>query len=268
MESLVLNVGCSNVWPDLAVEVLPTMDSTNSELLRRARVGCIGPVLLVAMHQTEGRGRLDRRWHSRGATSLNGLASLTFSLGLPLAISDCSGLSLAVGVALAESLHPLVQLKWPNDLWWQGRKLAGILIETVGCRVVTPWSRSVRYTVIGIGMNVTRPVDAPFPIEPAWLTEIDPDTNAVEALQRLVAPLLQNLSTFVESGFAPFQARFNARDALWGVPVTMSDGSEGIADGVDPTGALRLRTAQGHQRVAYAEVLAMSVRKSDRMETA
>ena len=105
------------------VEVLPEIDSTNSELMRRARARSLEPVLLIAKRQTAGRGRLGRSWAGDAGESL------TFSLGLPLAPGDWSGLSLAVGVSLAESLHPRIQLKWPNDLWFADRKLAGVLID-------------------------------------------------------------------------------------------------------------------------------------------
>ena len=113
--------------PGAQVEIVPAVDSTNTELMRRAREGRTAPTLLVTEAQTAGRGRLGRDWHTTDA-GVGG--ALTFSLGLPLAPADWSGLSLVVGVALAESLDARLRLKWPNDLWWQGRKLAGILIET------------------------------------------------------------------------------------------------------------------------------------------
>ncbi len=89
--------------PGLTVEVLPEIDSTNTELMRRARAGRIDPVLLVGERQTAGRGRLGRGWDSEPGKSL------TFSLGLPLAPADWSGLSLAVGVTLAECLDPRIR---------------------------------------------------------------------------------------------------------------------------------------------------------------
>jgi BirA family biotin operon repressor/biotin-[acetyl-CoA-carboxylase] ligase len=133
--------------PGLSVEVLAQADSTNTRLLERARTEA-EPCLLVAEAQTAGRGRQGRAW-----TSAPG-ASLTFSLALPLAPADWSGLSLAVGVALADALESpagrpaetlRIGLKWPNDLWLLdppqdgagvagrsiGRKLGGVLIETV-----------------------------------------------------------------------------------------------------------------------------------------
>ena len=86
--------------PGLTVEVLPEIDSTNTELMRRARAGQTDPVLLVAESQTAGRGRLGRPWHGQTGDAL------TFSLGLMLRPQDWSGLSLAVGLSLARSLDP------------------------------------------------------------------------------------------------------------------------------------------------------------------
>ncbi|MGE4376796.1 MAG: biotin--[acetyl-CoA-carboxylase] ligase, partial [Burkholderiaceae bacterium] len=87
--------------PGGIVEVLERIDSTNTELMRRARDGHCVPTLLVAEQQTAGRGRLGRQWLSSPGDSL------TFSLGLPLAPRDWSGLSLAVGLSVAESLQPV-----------------------------------------------------------------------------------------------------------------------------------------------------------------
>ncbi|MFZ3125431.1 MAG: biotin--[acetyl-CoA-carboxylase] ligase, partial [Acidovorax sp.] len=92
----------SPLLPGFTVEVLPTIDSTNTELMRRARAGRCEPTLLVAEQQTAGRGRLGRAWQSDAG------ASLMMSLGLPLAPRDWSGLSLAVGVSVAESLQPVL----------------------------------------------------------------------------------------------------------------------------------------------------------------
>ena len=238
------------VVPDLpcfTVEVLPQIDSTNSELMRRARAGRMEPVLLVAEQQTAGRGRLGRDWHSDGGTSKAHHVSLTFSLGLPLAPRDWSGLSLAVGVSVAQSLHPDLRLKWPNDVWWHERKLAGILIETasVGER---------RYAVVGVGINIGPRAAAGLATAPAWLTEVLPGVDAAQALLRVAAPLVRALQAFEAHGFAPFQIRFNARDALGGLTVTLTDGTVGLAQGVDGAGALHLQTAQGLKKITSAEV--------------
>lgn len=254
--------------PGFTVEVLPELDSTNAELMRRARAGQTDPVLLVTERQTAGRGRLGRPWHSDEraqdgslpplddnpsmAAAPGGPACLTLSLGLPMAPKDWSGLSLAVGLSLAESLHPDIRLKWPNDLWWRGCKLAGSLIETANCAALqAPGSR---YVVIGIGLNIRRPGAQGLATPPAALTELRPELNAAQALACIAAPLVAALQAFEQHGFAPLQSRFNARDALAWQAVSLSDGRSGIAQGVDTDGALRLQTAEGVQRVTSAEV--------------
>ena len=229
--------------PGFTVEVLPEIDSSNSELMRRARAGRTEPVLLVAERQTAGRGRLGRGWQSAAGDSL------TFSLGLPLAPADWAGLSLAVGASVAESLHPRIRLKWPNDLWLDDRKLAGILIETA-----SSGAGLARYAVVGIGLNI-----APRPAEglstpPAALRELDPAADAGSALLRIAEPLVRTLQAFEHYGFAPFQGRFQARDALRDRPVVLSDGTVGTAHGVSEAGALLVHTAAGMQAISSSEV--------------
>jgi BirA family biotin operon repressor/biotin-[acetyl-CoA-carboxylase] ligase len=238
--------------PGFTVEIRSEIDSTNTELMRRARVGRFDPVLLVAEHQTAGRGRLGRDWHSgAGANNTTPTCpSLTFSIGLPLAPRNWSGLSLAVGLSLVESLHPDLRLKWPNDVYFQGRKLAGILIETVG--MAEPFG--ARYAVVGVGINLHPRSANGLNTPPAWLQEMLPGVEAPDVLRHVAAPLMQTLKAFERSGFSPFQARFNARDALAGIDVVLSDGMTGQAQGVDDVGALQVLSAQGLQKVTSAEV--------------
>lgn len=234
--------------PDFTVEVLPEIDSTSTELMRRARAGRLEPVLLVADRQTAGRGRLGRGWQSTPG------ASLTFSLGLPLAPEDWSGLSLAVGASVAESLHPAVRIKWPNDLWVDDRKLVGILIETAS---FGQGAQAQRYAVIGVGVNIVAPdaaQAAALSTPPAWLGELLPGVEAGQALLRLAPALVSAVLAFQQSGFAPFQARFNARDALRDRAVVLSDGTAGTAHGVSETGALLVHTPAGMQQVTSSEV--------------
>ncbi len=227
--------------PGFTVEILPEVDSTNTELMRRIRAGRGEPTLLVAERQSAGRGRLGRPW--QGAPG----ASLAMSLAMPLAPADWSGLSLAVGVAVARSLHPDLRLKWPNDVWLGGRKLAGILIETAA-------AGAQRHAVIGIGINIA-PRDAEgLSTPPAALAELQPDWDAPRALQALVLPLVQAVQAFERAGFAPVRTAFQALDLLDGRPLRLSDGTEGTGAGVDATGALLVRTATGLVRVSSAEV--------------
>lgn len=233
-----------------SVEILPEIDSTNTELMRRARAGRTEPTLLVAEQQTAGRGRMGRAWQSSAGDSL------TFSLGLNFSPASWEGLSLAVGVSVAQSLSAAsgeqIQLKWPNDLWWQGRKLAGILIETA----TLPQAKAQeRFAVIGIGINVKpRVFDEALTTQPAWLQEISPASSPKTALQALFLHLLGDLLEFERAGFAAFSSRFAARDGLYGREVALSDGRAGRAQGVDGSGALLVHTSQGLQRISSLEV--------------
>ncbi|MDP2165173.1 MAG: biotin--[acetyl-CoA-carboxylase] ligase [Hydrogenophaga sp.] len=248
-----------SVVPDLpgfTVEVLPSIDSTNTELMRRARNGLMDPVLLAADEQTAGRGRLGKGWHSRAGQSL------TFSIALPMAPADWSGLSLAVGVSLAHSLHPDVRLKWPNDLWLHQRKLGGILVETAGTG--DPAVRQ-RLVVVGVGLNIARPdaaaVAAQAPtaapvaaMAPAGLSEVLVGVTVGEALARVAPALVRDLLAFESQGFAAFSQRFAQLDALQGLTVQLTDGTRGTACGVDSTGALQVLTPQGMRAINSAEV--------------
>ena len=234
------------VLPGFTVEILPSVDSTNSELMRRARAGRTEPVLLVAEAQTAGRGRLGRAWASDPG------ASLTFSLGLPLAPADWSGLSLAVGVALAEALHPEVRIKWPNDLWLRDRKLAGILIETASSTADLLAQR--RYAVIGVGINLRRRGAEGFSTAPAALDELEPGAQAGQVLPRIARPLVDAVKAFEGFGYAPFRARFDVRDVLRDRQVQLSDGTQGTAHGTSEAGGLLVHTAAGMLTVTSSEV--------------
>ncbi len=241
------------VLAGFSVEIRPELESTNTELMRRAHLGRADPVLLVAERQTAGRGRLGRHWSSHGADAqapgqaTQPSASLTFSLGLALALQDWSGLSLAVGLSVAHSLHPSVRLKWPNDLWVGERKLGGILIETLA---VGP----VRYAVIGIGINIDPPAEQGLRTPAAALRDVLPALDAAGALGCIALPLVQTLLRFEHEGFGPLRTAFFDRDLLLGREVACSDGTVGQARGVDASGALLVHTADGLKKISSAEV--------------
>lgn len=228
-------------WPGFSIEILPEIDSTNTELMRRARHAAHDPILLIAERQTAGRGRLGRAWHGEVGHAL------TFSLGLPYQPQNWSGLSLAVGLSLAESLGPDIQLKWPNDLWRQHKKLGGILIEAAS-------QGGKSYAVIGIGLNIQLPPAQDLRTPPAAIADFWQEATAPMVLERITQPLLKTLKEFEMHGFAPLQERFNARDALRGLKVQSSDALEGLCEGVDSQGALQLLTSQGRQTIHSSEV--------------
>lgn len=285
----------SPILPGLSVEVVERTASTNTALLDRSRSlqaqitesgappgdtvrvrrslesAAFGrrsvdlqPCLLVAEHQTGGRGRQGRPWQATPG------ASLTFSLAVPLSPRDWSGLSLAVGVALADALDPLapataiapasaprIALKWPNDLWLldapeaspPGRKLGGVLIETVS-------GSDRRLAVIGVGLNVRSLQASEARTGVACLEEIDPEATVPGVLAAVAAPLARALQSFERDGFAAFADRYAARDLLLNRPVltTSPQAREGMAVGVAADGALRVRTSRGVQVVSSGEV--------------
>ena len=251
--------------PGFTAELLPSVDSTNSECMRRLRAGQHEPLLLVALAQTAGRGRMGRSWQSEGQAAG---ASLTFSLALPMAPRSWSGLSLAVGLSVADSLQaelpptgsrtPRIALKWPNDLWLQGRgaerKLGGILVETASWLAPGAAGGAMRWGVGGVGLNVGPRNGADFSTPPGCLHELDARWDAPTALGCVVEPLVNALQAFEREGFAPLVARYAARDALAGRPVRLSDGREGLASGVGPDGALRVRGPAGPFDISSAEV--------------
>jgi len=231
--------------PGFSVEILPTLPSTNTALMERARAGRAEPIALVAEQQSAGRGRMGRQWLSD--VEATGLAPLTFSIGLPLAPRDWSGLSLAVGLAVAQSLHADIELKWPNDLWLHGRKLGGILIETASMG-------ALRYAVIGIGINIAPRAAEGLRTPPAWLQELLPQADAAQAFGRIAPQVVKAVLDFAEQGMDPLLSAYRGRDALYGREVVCSDGLSGTARGVDAQGALLLETAQGLQKISSAEV--------------
>ncbi len=232
------------------IEFVSSIDSTNSELMRRAAAGDYSTVCLVAKEQTAGRGRLGRAW-------LSDSHALTFSIGLPLAPKDWSGLSLAVGVSLAESLHERIQIKWPNDLWVDGQKLAGILIETTA---IQDAPTTERYAVIGIGINLEAPTAAvtqsalDAKAAPVGLRELIPNATAETALQMVLSSLHDAIKNFEQYGWKPYAADFAKRDALQGLSIKLSSGVAGKYAGIGGQGALMIQTDSGLQSIISHEV--------------
>jgi BirA family biotin operon repressor/biotin-[acetyl-CoA-carboxylase] ligase len=233
------------------VEVVAETGSTNADLMARAP-HLSRPTLLIAEHQSAGRGRAGRSWLSAPGDSL------TFSLAWKFAGSPqrLLGLPLAVGVALAETLAALdvpVQLKWPNDLLRDGSKLAGILIETQGAAEGGTW------TVIGVGLNLLMPdrLEARIGRSAAaapWLARMDRDVLMAALLDALAAAMAQ----FDAAGFGAFRARWDALHAWHGQPVAIIDNGatlqQGVAAGVDDSGRLLLDTAAGRVAVLAGDV--------------
>jgi BirA family transcriptional regulator, biotin operon repressor / biotin---[acetyl-CoA-carboxylase] ligase len=237
------------------LEILDTVDSTNAHVMRLAEQDGLTGLVCTAEQQSAGRGRRGRQWVSPYASNLYLSLLWEFTQGA----AALEGLSLAVGVAVARALRacdvPAVQLKWPNDVLYDGAKLGGILLEMSGdaagsCRVV-----------IGVGLNVAMPKAAAGAIDQAW-TDIKTITNNQHPRRsRILAALLNELlplvADFEQRGFTHWREEWQSLDALSDAPVMLHAGDVpqgGIARGVDARGALQLETATGVQSVYGGEV--------------
>lgn len=234
----------------LAIEVVAETGSTNADLMARLP-HLSGPVLLVAEHQTAGRGRAGRSWIAEPG------ATLTFSLAWRFACSlhQLSGLPLVAGVALAETLNETglaVELKWPNDLLIAGRKLGGILIESAKAPAA-----DASWAVIGIGLNLRQPQRTE-QITQAIASLDLPDVDPNALLAKLLGRLVRALAEFEQQGLPVFLHRWNSLHAFTGQAVRILEGRqvkhEGTVLGIDQHGALQLQTAGGTIRVMSGDV--------------
>ena len=253
LSAAAINAHCATSASHVAIEVVAETGSTNADLL--ARLGSLdGPMLLLAERQTAGRGRAGRSWLSTPG------ATLTFSLAWRFKgpLHRMAGLPLAVGVALAETIASLgvpVQLKWPNDLLRDGKKLAGILVETGAANAA---DGSI-WAVIGAGINLIMPdeLEAQIGREVAaapWLAQMDRNQLMAALLSRLAAVLAE----FDDTSFAPFAGRWNALHAWQDQDVSIIDDGQilqqGRAAGVDDIGRLMLDTGAGRVEVLSGDV--------------
>ena len=231
--------------PGAIIEVQASLDSSSSELLRRADHAA-DLTFVFAELQTAGRGRRGRVWLAPPALNLTFSVLKRFERGF----AALSGLSLAVGVAVAETLGatgvPRLALKWPNDLQADGRKLGGILIE-LGGEFLGPC-----HAVIGIGLNLRLPpalaaaAGQPVTDLAALCGGTPPARNALAG--QLAVALTQALEQFAGHGFAPFAARYATLDALRDRALTVSGSGAtfvAVGAGVDARGALRVRRDGG-----------------------
>lgn len=228
------------------VEIIDEVDSTNTLLLERARSGAPHASVIAAEWQRAGRGRMNRPWHTQIGGALAFSVLWRFSQGA----ATLAGLSLAAGLAVVRALESSgiagVGLKWPNDVLWRGRKVAGILIEMQGDAL------GPSAVVIGAGINVRLSLAMDARIDQA---AADLETICARGVERnqLLAVLLNEfnrvLLEFERAGFQAFREDWQRRHVHQGCPVrlTLPGGMRetGLARGVRDDGALLLETARG-----------------------
>ena len=245
--SAALGANASDFQLDNRVEC----DSTNSQLMHRAAEGARSGTVLIAARQTAGRGRLGRTWISSPQQSL------TFSLLWRFAPDSSApeALSLVVGLGLQRALAVAgikALVKWPNDILCEGRKLAGVLIETQ--------PGDMKSAVIGVGINLALPPDLPVDIA-SLAIGLDELLPAMPEREPLLALLLSHLAGILRryetDGFVALRDEWQARHAYQGCNVRINGGAEniaGVCSGINDQGELLVNTKQGIRRVISGDV--------------
>ena len=224
------------------LHILWSVDSTNRYTLKLATNETVSGVVVLAEHQSAGRGRRGRHWVSPFGRNL--YLSLLWEFDMDAA--QLSGLSLVIAVAITRALSKMkindVMLKWPNDVLWQDRKLCGLLLEMHG-EASGPWQ-----VVIGIGMNVNMNSITVEEIGQPWVDLQSilgriVDRNQLAGL--ILRELLDAIALFQRSGLSAFLAEWRVRDVCRDQLVELhfpDRVQHGIARGIDSSGALLLET--------------------------
>jgi len=222
------------------LEVFPAVDSTSDYLKRIQQPSPPDDMVRVciAEWQSAGRGRRGRRWVSPYGANLY----LSLAAQVSEAMLGSGGLSLAVAIAVAESLQACglkdAGLKWPNDIYYQGRKLAGILLDLAG------ESGGPYRIVIGVGVNLKLPVSAARDIDQPWadLSQSGVSVNRSELAALIITSLVRTLDLFNEHGLRAFIKDWERLDLVSGRAVELHNEHKpmikGVARGIDPRGAL------------------------------
>lgn len=228
------------------IEALQEIDSTNAEARRRAEAGALGPLWITAKRQTAGRGRRGRTWET-GAGNL-AATYLAHTTKPPAEAAQVSFVAALAVADLAAACVPasLVTLKWPNDPLIAGRKAAGILVES------GPHADGGLWLAIGCGVNLATPPENPERPATAFAEHMrTPPPTPLEALETLAAAFERWREVWERIGFAPIAEAWTARAHGLGEACTARLPAEtvsGVAEGLDPDGALRLRTGSGMVR--------------------
>jgi len=241
--------------PVRVVQYYRQLPSTSDRALQLARVDeCETPLVVLAELQTAGRGRGSNRWWA-------GPGALTFSLVVDLkngqrSVGD-TRVSLATALAVRDALSTFdrtarFQLKWPNDLYLQSRKIAGILLERPALHL--------NRLVVGIGVNVNNSLQgAPAALQETSNSFCDATGKDLNLPELLIATLnsLEAQYAALAEGQLPLHDRWNAHCMLRGQAVDVESGKRrvtGICRGVDPEGALVVQTGAGLEIFASGSV--------------
>jgi BirA family biotin operon repressor/biotin-[acetyl-CoA-carboxylase] ligase len=237
--------------------------STNILAREMADRGAVHGAAIIAADQTAGRGRLGKTWHSKAGKGLY----CSIIVRPELAVEDYPKITLATGVAVAQALDRITggasQLKWPNDIYFSGKKCGGILTESSALNT----NLAKRYAIVGIGINVNNSLGE-FPLElrdnvTSLCLVAGQPFEISEVFVAIRDQLLSELDLFCEKGFAHVLDRWRGKDFLLGKKMQCVSTDkmivEGVAVGTDVEGLLHVKDAAG----VIHQVLSGDVRLAD-----
>lgn len=244
----------SSNWPEgVGRLVLPQIDSTNAEAARLAPT-LSAPHWILALRQTQGRGRRGRDWHDpEGNFAATYVSNPGGPPGLVAQRSFIAALALHEALVTVTGRPEAFSLKWPNDVLLNGGKLAGILLESIG------QGTKVGHLAIGIGVNLrAAPQAEAGALAPVSLMGETGLAIAPEEFLDILAPAFARWDAqLVTYGFAPIRRAWMERAARLGETITarlVNESHEGVFEGIDESGALILRGPQGRRIIAAADV--------------
>ena len=254
------------------LQVLDTVSSTNDEVMGALRQGGEGYIGCVTNRQTEGRGRNGKTWESPADSNIYMSIGCHFDVSK---LDELAALSLACGVAVARLLYRTgvnVDLKWPNDILFNEKKLAGLLVET---RI----SSSKVYVVVGLGLNIDMPESVSKKIDQPWidlLTALSEKgrnqangrvaldlTSRNELIAKLFNVLVECLLEYNKTGFTSFEKDWKKMDLLTGRDVLIKADNEEVEARVLGYGddcSLRV-DINGEEKTYYAADIKLKIKK-------
>lgn len=249
----------SALHSNIRLHLVASLSSTN-DYLSHIAASREPFTVCIAEQQTAGKGRRGRVWQSPFARNLY----MSIAFDSTRGVAGLDGLSLVIGLAVVKSLASLgvegLAIKWPNDIWLKGQKLAGILVELSGelqtrCRVV-----------VGLGVNVYMEPEDEVSIDQPWTslaqTGAVPEGGRNRLAGHLLTHLVDVLQVFDARGFSAFRSDWEGYDALQGCRLSVvGQAVEGVGAGIDERGAYRLLTAEGEVYLNAGEV---SIRANDK----
>ena len=232
------------------------VESTQNLARNLAAEGAPQGTVVIAETQSAGRGRMGRGWHSPPGVNLY----TTIILRSRLAMPEVPRLSLVAGVAAAEALEDvapgIVQLKWPNDIWLNGRKAGGIIAEAV-----TDSTNHLTCVLLGIGLNLNLSADdVPPELRERAISVLCATGHRCDRVAVANSLFLRLNTRYMETearGFAAVRPVWERYSALTGKRVAVVDANvreEGIVTGIDADGALLLNTNAGTRRIIAGDV--------------